>query len=81
VDEHVGGGKSSYTCEWKDCPYLEKNRKKYNSERSKMMYHVNTHTGNKPFVCGVCSQSFGNDGGLCTHLKLHPPWGISKINF
>ncbi|CAH1777395.1 unnamed protein product [Owenia fusiformis] len=34
-------------------------------------YHMNTHTGHKPYVCSICNQGFPSPAGLSQHMKNH----------
>jgi uncharacterized Zn-finger protein len=43
---HIGTGKSFYICEWYNC---ERKGKQF-LQRQKMMRHLQTHTGDKPFT-------------------------------
>ena len=36
---------------------------------SKLSYHMNSHTGEKPFKCEICSMSFSRPDTLDSHLK------------
>ncbi|KAJ8704083.1 hypothetical protein PYW07_013377 [Mythimna separata] len=39
--------------------------------KTKMVAHKRTHTGEKPFVCAICSHATADAAGLYRHLKIH----------
>ena len=45
---------------------------KYVAVRPKELeYHMNSHTGNRPFICTICNKGFGHPTVLTTHKKTH----------
>ncbi|XP_018587714.1 zinc finger protein 721 isoform X2 [Scleropages formosus] len=38
---------------------------------AELRYHYNTHTGAKPYTCGLCRKKFSQLGNLITHRKKH----------
>lgn len=60
--EHIGSGKSMYHCEWEDCDRAHEGRG-FN-QRQKVMRHVRTHVGDKPFVCKECGRAFSESTTL-----------------
>jgi uncharacterized Zn-finger protein len=62
--EHVGKGKETYTCQWNGCERVFKSRQK-------VLRHLQSHTGHRPFVCHVCEQGFGEAAPLAAHLRRH----------
>ena len=41
--------------------------------RARFSYHMNSHTGTKPFQCKICLQSFTQPQNLYVHRKTHSP--------
>ncbi|KAI8885732.1 hypothetical protein K501DRAFT_215177 [Backusella circina FSU 941] len=68
-EDHVGSGKATYVCEWKDCI---RNKKPF-LKRHKMYNHMRTHTGERPFICTIpgCKKTFSRPDSLGTHVKTH----------
>ena len=38
---------------------------------AKLITHLRTHIGIKPFICQICQKSFNEKGNLKSHLKFH----------
>ena len=68
LQDHVGTGKASYTCEWEGCARMQKPF----SKRHKIQNHIRIHTGERPFACPIadCGKKFSRQDGLNTHIKV-----------
>ncbi|KAH7974351.1 hypothetical protein HPB49_014364 [Dermacentor silvarum] len=55
-------GRQLYACSY--CPYTS-------VRRYTVKLHERTHTGERPFVCNVCSRRFGQRTHLMVHQKRH----------
>ncbi|KAL2911837.1 hypothetical protein HK105_208687 [Polyrhizophydium stewartii] len=64
---HIGNGQHSYVCEWAGC---ERNGRPF-AQRQKIMRHVQTHTGDKPYQCTTCLQRFSEQSVMTQHQRLH----------
>lgn len=64
---HVGSGKSEYRCQWVAC---ERNGKTF-TQRQKIMRHMQTHTGAKPFQCQMCHKRFSESNMVVQHMRTH----------
>ncbi|WVF66032.1 hypothetical protein IAT40_000770 [Kwoniella sp. CBS 6097] len=65
---HIPKGKDSYACHWDGCGNGEGRVFK---SRQKVLRHLQSHTGHKPFVCGVCDQAFSEAAPLSAHMRRH----------
>ncbi|QRV88858.1 C2H2 zinc finger [Ceratobasidium sp. AG-Ba] len=66
---HVGRGKASYDCHWAGCA---RNGPKYGfSSKQKVLRHLQSHTGHRPFKCEVCGLDFSEAATLQQHMRRH----------
>lgn len=65
---HIPKGKDCYTCHWGGCG--GKDGRVFKS-RQKVLRHLQSHIGHKPFVCGVCNQAFSEAAPLTAHMGRH----------
>ncbi|PWN26730.1 hypothetical protein BDZ90DRAFT_207838, partial [Jaminaea rosea] len=66
---HIGGGKSSYTCGWVGCDRAAEGKEF--AQRQKILRHVQTHTGHRPFKCETCGKRFSEANTLSQHVRTH----------
>ena len=66
--EHVGTGKSSYECHWDGCS--RKGEQGFGSKQ-KVLRHLQSHTGHRPFQCDVCGLWFSEAATLGQHMRRH----------
>ncbi|KAI9199621.1 uncharacterized protein BJ171DRAFT_427485 [Polychytrium aggregatum] len=66
-EHHIGNGSSVYVCKWKDC---ERHGKPF-AQRQKIMRHIQTHTGDKPYQCTQCNQRFSELAIMTQHIRTH----------
>lgn len=64
---HVGSGKASYECRWTGCP---RHGHKF-TQKQKVLRHLQTHTGDRPFKCTVCGKRFSEQNTLAQHVRTH----------
>ena len=67
IVDHIGSGKSEYTCLWKGC---DRNHRNFN-QRQKIIRHLHVHTRYKPFKCEECGHSFAIESMLEQHMRTH----------
>lgn len=66
---HIGSGKSHYPCGWAGCSRAASGRT-FN-QRQKVIRHVRTHVGDRPFVCTECGRAFSEQTTLAQHVRTH----------
>ena len=67
-DEHIGKCKNTYTCLWDTCGHTGGREFK---SRQKVLRHLQSHIGHKPYVCEVCDQAFSEAAPLAAHKRRH----------
>lgn len=66
---HVGSGKAEYECRWLGCPRHASGQKF--SQKQKVLRHIQTHTGDRPFKCAECGKRFSEQNTLAQHMRTH----------
>ncbi|KAG8699492.1 zinc-finger protein [Ceratobasidium sp. 395] len=66
---HVGRGKASYDCHWVGC--ARHGPKHGFSSKQKILRHLQSHTGHRPFKCDVCGLDFSEAATLQQHMRRH----------
>ena len=61
------------------CPYLL--CKNSYSNQSRLLIHIRTHSGFKPYICPICKKSFNEKGNLKTHIGFHSNERPYKCNY
>jgi hypothetical protein len=67
-EEHIGKCKNTYTCLWDTCGHTGGREFK---SRQKVLRHLQSHIGHKPYICDVCDQAFSEAAPLAAHKRRH----------
>jgi len=67
-EEHIGKCKNTYTCLWDTCGHAGGREFK---SRQKVLRHLQSHIGHKPYICDVCDQAFSEAAPLAAHKRRH----------
>ncbi|KZV99979.1 hypothetical protein EXIGLDRAFT_639844 [Exidia glandulosa HHB12029] len=65
---HVGSGKAQYECQWRGC---SRSGAQPFASKQKILRHMQSHTGHRPFQCSVCKQNFSESATLQQHMRRH----------
>ncbi|WFD26944.1 zinc-finger protein [Malassezia nana] len=76
---HVGSGKTEYECGWVGCERAQQGRKF--SQKQKVLRHIQTHTGDRPYVCSECHKRFSEANTLAQHMRIHTNERPYKCDF
>lgn len=68
INDHVGSGKSSYSCCWVGC---DRHNGKTFTQRQKVYRHIHVHTNYKPCTCPTCGANFAVESTLRQHMRVH----------
>ena len=53
-----------------ECPFCQKIMR----TGDKMRRHIRIHTGERPYTCQICGQTFNQNSALQTHIKGQHPY-------
>ena len=67
-EEHIGKCKNTYTCLWDTCGHAGGREFK---SRQKVLRHLQSHIGHRPYICDVCDQAFSEAAPLAAHKRRH----------
>ena len=70
-EEHAGGGKSEYLCQWRGCARVSQGAEGVFKKRQKLQRHLQTHSNWRPYQCEECGARFGEATGLQLHMRTH----------
>lgn len=65
--DHIAPKRESYSCLWKGCSRYSVPQ----SSRALLLSHMKCHTGEKPFPCSHCDQTFSRSTSLQKHIKSY----------
>ncbi|KZT10085.1 uncharacterized protein LAESUDRAFT_722235 [Laetiporus sulphureus 93-53] len=65
---HVGGGRAHYDCHWDTCSRHDDHGF---ASKQKILRHLQSHTGHRPFQCEICRQNFSEAATLAQHMRRH----------
>ncbi|EIW79243.1 hypothetical protein CONPUDRAFT_127181 [Coniophora puteana RWD-64-598 SS2] len=79
AEAHVGSGKARYECFWQGCNRNSglgdgtggSGENEGFGSKQKIMRHIQSHTGHRPFQCSVCKQNFSEAATLQQHMRRH----------
>ena len=67
-EEHIGKCKNTYTCLWDTCGHAGGREFK---SRQKVLRHLQSHIGHRPYICDACDQAFSEAAPLAAHKRRH----------
>lgn len=76
---HVGSGKTEYECGWVGCERAMQGRKF--TQKQKVLRHIQTHTGDRPYECPSCHKRFSEASTLTQHMRTHTQERPYKCDF
>lgn len=79
AQEHIGSKKTEYECRWEGCERAKEGRTF--AQRQKALRHMQTHTGDRPYVCPTCSRRFHEASTLTQHIRTHTRERPYKCDF
>lgn len=79
TEVHVGSGKTEYECGWVGCERAQQGRKF--AQKQKVLRHIQTHTGDRPYVCSECHKRFSEANTLAQHMRIHTNERPYKCDF
>ena len=72
---HIDKGKDAYICLWDGCGGPDG---RLFRSRQKVLRHLQSHTGHRPFVCEICEQAFSEAAPLTAHMRRHAQESVSS---
>ncbi|EIN06187.1 hypothetical protein PUNSTDRAFT_46416 [Punctularia strigosozonata HHB-11173 SS5] len=68
ADAHVGAGRARYECLWAGC---DRHSARGFTSKQKVLRHVQSHTGHRPYTCDLCGAGFSEAATLGQHVRRH----------